>query len=88
MRCPENHCQSEDITHKPVSRTPGFFPDYECNRCGFRWIERGEAVINGRARPRLYELHDAMKEYRARSGTTGEHHRSELTVAGRRGGSS
>lgn len=54
MRCPEKHCQSDNITTKPKSVTPGFYPDYQCNSCGFRWIEKKGFGLR--------DLHEAVKE--------------------------
>ena len=60
MKCPEKWCQSEDIRYKPASTTKGFHPDFECRKCGFRWIEtKGFG---------LRDLHEAVKETRSMIG--------------------
>lgn len=65
-QCKIAWCKSENIAYvrgKP-SRTRGFHPDYECQKCGFRWIEL-------RAGGGLRELHEAVKEFRGRTDRNG-----------------
>ena len=61
------------------TRTPGFYPDYECE-CGARWMDSAD---NWNKRKSLRDLYDAVKEYRCMSGDT-DGHSVGVRTAGRR----
>jgi hypothetical protein len=76
-RCITPYCHNSDIVHPLHTRTPGFYPDYECRTCGARWIDRGQGLWSGKAT--LAELDSAMREYRSTSG-------GEATIKGTKSG--
>ena len=69
-KCITPYCHDSTIIRPTTTRTPGFFPDFECLSCGARWVDGPD---NWNKRKSLRDLYDAVKDFRMMSGDTDGH---------------